>query len=160
MSEVGAVTLGVAATVFSAAFAGDLLSKEWAVSHADGLVFNSRPSELPLRLLMSLVAIGVAFALGRLARARGLGRQWGMWTGCALLVAGTLANGVSPLLWARGVPDFIGVGGGWVWNLADFEIAVGMSAGIVSVGFSAVVVYAREKVTRWRATARVSAPGI
>ena len=62
----------------------------------------------------------------------------------ALLVAGVLANGISPLLWAHGVPDFIAVGGGWVWNLADFEIAIGMTGGILSVGVSAVVVYARE----------------
>jgi hypothetical protein len=65
-------------------------------------------------------------------------------------VAGILANGISPLLWARGVPDFIGVGGGWVWNVADFEIAIGLTGGILSVAFSAVVLYTRERVARQR----------
>jgi hypothetical protein len=63
-----------------------------------------------------------------------------------LLVAGVLANGVSSLLWARGVPDFIDVGDGWVWNVADFEIAIGLTGGLLSIGLSAIVVYAREKV--------------
>jgi lipoprotein signal peptidase len=108
------------------------------------VIFNSSPSEFPRRLLMSLVAITVGFVLARAAALRGLGRQWGVWIGCALLVAGILANGISPFLWAQGVPDFISVSGGWVWNVADFEIAVGLAGGILSVAFSAVVVYARE----------------
>ena len=62
---------------------------------------------------MSLVAIGVAVALARGAAMRGLGRQWGVGVGCALLVAGVLANGVSALIWSRGVPDFIDMGDGW-----------------------------------------------
>ena len=118
------------------------------MSHAGGLIFNDRPSELPLRLLMSLLAIGVAVVLVRVAAARGLGRQWGVWVGCSLLVAGTLANGVSALLWRQGVPDFINVGDGWVWNLADFEIAIGMTGGILSVAVSAIVLYVREAVAR------------
>ena len=134
--------------VFLAAFAGDLLTKQWAISHASGLIFNDKPSDLPLRLLMSVVAIAVAFVLARFAARCGLGRQWGVWIGAALLVAGTLANGVSPLLWAQGVPDFIAVNGGWVWNVADFEIAIGMVGGILSVAVSAVVVYAREVTAR------------
>ena len=134
--------------VFVAAFVADLLTKEWAISHVRGLVFNDKPSELPRRVVMSVVAIAVAFVLARFAALRGLGRQWGVWIGVALLVAGTLANGVSPLLWAQGVPDFIAVNGGWVWNVADFEIAVGMVGGILSVAVSAVVVYAREVTAR------------
>jgi hypothetical protein len=144
------VALRVAIPVFLGAFAADLLSKQWAISHADVLIFNGTPSELPRRVLMSLVAIVVGFALARLAALRGLGRQWGVWIGCALLVSGILANGVSPLLWARGVPDFIAVSGGWVWNVADFEIALGLAGGILSVAFSAVAVYARERITRPR----------
>jgi lipoprotein signal peptidase len=144
------VALRVTIPVFSGAFAADLLSKQWAVLHANVLIFNSTPSELPRRVLMSLVAIAVGFGLARVAALRGLGRQWGVWIGCALLVSGILANGVSPLLWARGVPDFIDVSGGWVWNVADFEIAIGLAGGILSVAFSAVVVYTRERVARQR----------
>lgn len=142
--------------VFVAAFAADLLAKAWATAGA-GVVYNGRPTDLPLRALMSLVAVGVAYALDRLATLRGLGRQWGVRLGCALLVAGTLANGISPLIWRRGVPDFIGVGGGWVWNVADFEIAIGMTAGIASVAASALLVYTREQVARRRGV-RVNAP--
>ena len=137
--------------VFAAAFVVDLLSKEWAISHAGGLVFNNKPSELPLRVFVSLVTIAGAFVLAWLARLRGLGRQWGLWVGVALLVAGVLANGVSALLWARGVPDFIDVRG-WVWNVADFEIAVGLTGGILSLGVSALVVYTREAVAQRRAS--------
>jgi hypothetical protein len=38
--------------------------------------------------------------------------SWGLWIGVPLLVAGTLANGVSSLRWTQGVPDFIDVQGG------------------------------------------------
>jgi len=144
------VALRITILVFSGAFAADLLSKQWAISHSGGLIFNSGSSDLPLRVLMSLVAIAVGLVLARLAALRGLGRQWGVRIGCALLVAGILANGISPLLWARGVPDFIDVHGGWVWNVADFEIAIGLAGGILSVAFSAVVVYTRERVARQR----------
>ena len=140
----------VAIPVFLAAFAADLLSKQWEISHGNVLIFNSRSSELPLRVLMSLVAIAVGLLLARVAAQLGLGRQWGVWIGCALLVAGVLANGISPLLWARGVPDFIDVSGGWAWNLADFEIAIGLAGGILSIAFSAVLVYTRERVARPR----------
>ena len=94
--------LRIAVPVFLAALGGDLLSKEWATGHAVELVYNRTPSELPLRVLMSLVAIGVAVTLARGAAMRGLGRQWGVAVGCALLVAGVLANGVSALIWSRG----------------------------------------------------------
>jgi lipoprotein signal peptidase len=151
------VPFRVAAVVFVAAFAADLLTKQWATVHAGTLVFNDKPSELPLRVLMSLVAIAVAVVLGRFAARRGLGRQWGLWIGAALLVAGTLSNGVSALIWVQGVPDFINVRGGWVWNVADFEIAVGMAGGILSVAVCAVVMFMRETVARRRASrARLS----
>ena len=114
--------------VFAAAFAADLLSKQWAISHATGLVFNDKPSELPKRVLISLVTIAVGAGLAWLAAKRGLGRQWGLLIGVALLVGGILANGVSPFIWARGVPDFIDVRG-WVWNVADFEIAHSLEGG-------------------------------
>ena len=90
----------------------------------------------------------MGYALVQFAAQRGLGRQWGVWIGCSLLVAGILANGISPLLWTQGVPDFIDVRGGWVWNVADFEIAVGLTGGLISVVLSAIVVYTRERVGR------------
>ena len=134
----------VAIPVFAAAFAADLLTKTWMVRSSQDIVFNTRANDLPRRLVMSVVAITVAVALTRLARWRGLGRTWGAWVGCALLVAGILANGVSPFLWSRGVPDFIHVSGGWVWNVADFEIALGMTGGLLSIVVGAGFVYARE----------------
>jgi lipoprotein signal peptidase len=141
----------VAGLVFVVGFAADLLTKQWATAYDGSVVFNDKPSDLPLRVLMSIVAIGVAVVLGRFAARRGLGRQWGLWIGAALLVAGTLANGISALIWPRGVPDFIDFDGGWVWNVADFEIAVGMAGGILSVAVTAVVVYTRETMSRRRA---------
>ena len=143
-----AVALRLAASVFVAAFTADLVSKRWAVEYSNALVFNHAPTRLPFRVLMSFVAVGVGFALVRLAARRGLGQQWGVWIGCSLLVSGILANGISPLLWARGVPDFIDVRGGWVWNVADFEIAIGLTGGLVSVVLSAIAVYTRERVGR------------
>ena len=141
-----ATGLRLAAAVFVGAFTADLLSKHWAVAYSNALVFNHTPSHLPFRVLMSFVAVAVGYAIVRLAAQRGLGRQWGVWIGCALLVAGILANGISPLLWAQGVPDFIDVRGGWVWNVADFEIAIGLTGGLISVVLSAIVVYTRERV--------------
>jgi hypothetical protein len=139
----------LAAQVFGAAFIADLLSKRWAVSHADHVVFNTKPSELPLRVGISLLTIAVAVTMTWLAAWRGLGRQWGVAVGTALLVAGILANGVSRLVWQRGVPDFIAVSG-WVWNVADFEIAIGLTGGILSVAVSALLVYGREATARRR----------
>jgi lipoprotein signal peptidase len=140
----------VAMPVFAAAFAADLLSKMWVVQNSQDIVFNVRANDLLRRVAMSAVAIMVAVVLTRLARWRGLGRMWGLWVGCALLVAGVLANGVSPFLWSSGVPDFIHLSGGWVWNVADFEIAVGMTGGILSIAVAAGFVYAREALARQR----------
>ena len=139
------LALRVAVPVFALAVVVDLLTKRWAVAHSSALIFNDKPSQLALRALMCVAAIAVAAFLTWLAARRGLGRQWGVWVGAALLVAGVLANGISPLLWDEGVPDFIEVGGGWVWNVADFEIAIGMAGGLISVGISAAIVYARER---------------
>jgi hypothetical protein len=140
------MTLRIGILVFLTACCVDLVTKAWATGHANVVVYNHTPAELPRRLLMSLVAVGVAIVLAEFAARRGLGRQWGVTVGCATLVAGVLSNGISSLLWSRGVPDFIDVGDGWVWNLADFEIAIGLSGGILSVAVIATGVYTREKL--------------
>ncbi len=136
--------------VCAAAFTADLLSKTYAVSHvaASGIVYNHKPAELPWRVMMSLVAVGVTYVLARLARRRGIGRIWGLWIGVGLLVAGVLANGVSSYLWTGGVPDFLRPAGNEFWNVADFEIAIGLTGGIASTAVGAVFVYARERLAR------------
>jgi lipoprotein signal peptidase len=139
------MTLRLGITVFIAAFAVDLATKAWAIGHANLVVYNRMPAELSQRVAMSILAIFVAFTLARFAARWGLGRQWGLTVGCALLVAGVLSNGLSSLLWSRGVPDFIDFNG-WIWNLADFEIGVGLTGGILSVAVIAAGVYAREKL--------------
>jgi lipoprotein signal peptidase len=149
-------SLSIAVAVFAWAFGVDLLTKQWAFAHDEVVIFNRKPTELPLRLLACALAIGFAFALARIAAWRGLGAQWGVWAGCALVAAGILANGVSPLFWAQGVPDFIGVGGGWFWNLADFEIAIGTPVALTSVAIAAVLTYAREKFAERQVTASAS----
>ena len=137
----------VALPVFAAALAVDLATKAWAVHGGDVLIFNARANDLPLRLAACLAAVATAAALTWFTARAGLGRQWGLWIGCGLLVAGVIANGVSPYLWSSGVPDFIDVGDGWVWNVADFEIAVGLTGGLLSVGGSALAAYVGAK--RW-----------
>lgn len=127
--------------VFAVAFAADLATKEWAVAGGRDVLYHDAASRLPLRVLLGVVTVTAAFAIDRVARLRGLAPQWGAWIGCALLVSGTLANGVSALLWRQGIPDFIDVGGGWVWNVADFEIAIGLAGGLLSVAVSAALAY-------------------
>lgn len=135
------VPLRLATVVCAGGFAVDLATKQWAVGHAGTLLYHDTASRLPLRMLTCVVTILGAYGIAWVAEARGLGRQWGVWTGCALLVAGTLANGFSALLWRHGIPDFIDLPGGWVWNVADFEIAVGLSGGLLSVAVSAAAAY-------------------
>jgi lipoprotein signal peptidase len=140
------VTLRIGLWVFATALAVDLLTKEWAIGHTPLIVYNTKPAELPRRVLMSVVAIGVAAGLAQLASRRGLGRQWGVVIGCGLLVAGIAGNGISAVLWSHGVPDFLDFGDRWAWNLADVEIGIGLTGGILSVAVSAVAAYAREKL--------------
>jgi hypothetical protein len=45
--------LRIATPIFIGAFAADLVSKRWAVAHANALIFKDTPSYLPLRVLMS-----------------------------------------------------------------------------------------------------------
>jgi hypothetical protein len=132
----------------AAAFCADLLTKSYAVTHLStaALVFNHKPAELPKRIAMCVIAIAVAAVLAHFARQRGIGRIWGAWIGVGLLVAGVLGNGISTYLWSRGVPDFFNVAGDEYWNLADFEIAIGLTGGIVSIAATAILAYVRERL--------------
>lgn len=140
------MTVRIGLWAFATALAVDLLTKEWAISHTPMIVYNTKPAELPRRVMMSVVAVGVAAALARLASRRGLGRQWGVAVGCGLLVAGIAGNGISAVLWSHGVPDFLDFGDRFAWNLADVEIGIGLTGGILSVAVSAVGAYTRDKL--------------
>jgi len=136
--------LRIGLPVFCAAFAADLATKVAVVAaHVHPLYFNTPRHGLPLRLLMCAVAIGMAVLMTRAAAWRGLGRPWAAWVGGGLLVAGVLANGVSPLLWHDGVPDWI-VNGDWIGNIADFEIFFGLVGGFFGTALGVVLVYARQ----------------
>jgi Signal peptidase (SPase) II len=131
------------------AVCADLGSKVFAISHGGlGLVvYNDiHAGDFRRRVLMSLVAVAVTFAFANVARRRGIGRLWGAWIGAGLLVGGVLANGVSQFIWSAGVPDFIHVYSlsPDVWNVADFEIAWGLTGGIVSIAATVLIVYVRE----------------
>jgi hypothetical protein len=129
---------------FCVALSADLLTKAFAVGLVP-VVYNDRPGELLRRIVMSVVALAVVIVLTRLAAWRGIGRIWGAWVGAGLLVGGIAGNGVSRLIWTRGVPDFIDLGT-HVWNLADFMIGVGLAGGVFSIAVSAVLVFTRERL--------------
>jgi len=136
----------VGAGAFTAALVLDLLTKTYFVANAarpHSVVYNQRPHDLVLRIDVSLLTVAVVYVLTVVARRRGIGRLWGAWIGVGVLLGGTLGNGVSSYLWARGVPDFIHVSGGWVWNVADFEIVVGLLGAAASVVVSAAAAYVR-----------------
>jgi hypothetical protein len=139
----------IAGGVFGCALALDLLTKVYAVErfHAFGaVVYNDRPHDLMVRIDVSAVTIAAVYFLQRIGLGRGLGRLWGSWIFVAVLIAGTLGNGVSSYLWARGVPDFIHLSDGWVWNVADFEIVLGLLGAAVSATVNAVIAYARSRL--------------
>jgi hypothetical protein len=132
---------------FAVALAADLASKTLAIAwDVDGnvVVYNDRPGMLVLRVLMTLVAIIVTYVLTRGAEKLAIGRIWGAWIGVGLLAAGVLGNGVSSIIWSRGVPDFIHTPA-YVWNLADFEISFGVTGGILSVVVAALSAFIRER---------------
>jgi hypothetical protein len=142
----------VGGRVFLAAFLFglivDLGTKIVAVGldRGDGwLLYNAKPSAFAQRVAMSLVAVAATSVLARLARWRGMGEIWGAWIGCGLLVAGITGNGVSRFIWSRGVPDFIHAGDRWVWNVADFAIALGLVGGVASIAVTGLAVYVRER---------------
>jgi lipoprotein signal peptidase len=142
------------AGAFVTALALDLLTKMYAVAYLrgpHGLVFNDRPHDLALRIDVSALTIAAVFLIEHLGRRRGLGRLWGAWICVGVLVAGTLGNGVSSYLWTAGVPDFIRVSGGWMWNVADFEIVFGLLGTAASVFASAIIAYTRSRLALARA---------
>jgi Na+/phosphate symporter len=140
--------VGLATFLFVLGF--DLLTKVVAVALDSGqgrLLYNGTDSPgLTRRIVMSLLAVAVTALLARLALWRGIGRIWGAWVGVGLLTGGIIGNGLSRLLWSRGVPDFLHVGDRWVWNFADFAIGLGLTGGIASIVVAAAGVYVRELV--------------
>jgi lipoprotein signal peptidase len=148
-----ALTCGVA---FAVALSLDLLTKVYAVAYLSGphgLVYNNRPHDLAIRLDVSALTIAAVFLIEHFGRRRGLGRLWGAWICIGVLIAGTLGNGVSSYIWARGVPDFIRLPDGWMWNIADFEIVAGLVGAALSIVANALIAFGR---ARW-ALARASA---
>ena len=143
------MSLRLTLTAFTGAVAADLMTKAYWVGSGGRLgvhvVYNTHPVELPRRALMCAVAFAVTAALARLAAWRGVGRIPGAWVGAGFLAGGVVGNGISPLLWHRGVPDFVYLGG-WVWNVADFEISFGLVGGLASIFVSAAVAYCRERL--------------
>ena len=136
---------------FTVAFALDLFTKLWAVTWLAGpdeIIFNDRPHDLAMRLDVCVVTVGVVYLLGRFAHRRGIGPLYAAWLCVGVLLAGTLGNGVSTYLWDPGVPDFIHTGGGWLWNVADFEIAFGLLGTALSMVATAVVAYVRGLLLR------------
>jgi hypothetical protein len=130
------------------AVGADLLTKTYAVDTGRlGLVAynDTHAGDFARRVAMSVVAVAFAAAITAAARRHALGRQWGAWVGTGLLVGGVLANGLSSFIWSHGVPDFIHLYSlsPDVWDVADFEIAIGLTGGIASVALAAVVAYAR-----------------
>jgi hypothetical protein len=139
-----AVTAGLS---FVLALGVDLLSKILAIAYdVDGavVVYNPRPAALVQRVIMTILAVAVTYLLTRGAQRLAIGRLWGAWIGVGLLAGGVLGNGISRVLWSRGVPDFIHTPT-HVWNLADVEIGLGLTGGIVSVGVAALSAYVRDR---------------
>lgn len=125
----------------------DLGTKAVAVSNPEmfgpGVIYNPSTSHLALRIAICLVSVAVVMLLTKLAHWRGIGHIPLVWVSCGILVGAVLAQGASTVIWADGVPDFIWMRG-WVWNLADFSIGVGMLLFLAaSIGY-AVVAFARD----------------
>jgi hypothetical protein len=137
----------VAVPLFFAALCLDLGTKALAVAYDRQVYFHAVAGELPKRVVMCALAIAAAVALTHVAARRGFGRPWGAWVGAPLLVAGVLGNGLSVLIWSRGVPDFI-VTGDWIGNLADFEIFFGIVGGVAALIVGFCLTYARAALAR------------
>jgi hypothetical protein len=146
-ADEGSVGLRIGLPLFAAALAADLTAKAVAVAVDPHVYYHAVDGRLGRRLVMSLLAVGFAVVCTRVAARRGLGRPWGAWIGAPLLAAGTLSNGVSTVIWTRGVPDFIQTGD-WIGNLADFEIFFGIVGGILALALGVLLSYARERAQR------------
>lgn len=137
----------VGVPLFVAALTADLGSKTLAVAYDPHVYFHTVAGELPKRIVMCALAVAVVVVLTQVAARRGFGRPWGAWIGAPLLVAGVLGNGLSVVIWSRGVPDFI-VTGDWIGNLADFEIFFGIVGGFVALIVGFCLTYARAALAR------------
>jgi hypothetical protein len=137
----------VAVPLFAAALAADLVSKTLAAAFDRQVYFHPVAGELPKRLVMCALAVAWAVLMTHIAARRGFGRPWGAWIGAPLLVAGVLGNGLSVVIWSRGVPDFI-VTGDWIGNLADFEIFFGIVGGFLALVVGFCLTYARAALAR------------
>lgn len=133
--------------LFFAALCLDLVTKTLAVAYDRQVYFHAVAGALPKRIVMCVLAVGAAGLLTHVAARRGFGRPWGAWIGAPLLVAGVLGNGLSVLIWSRGVPDFI-VTGDWIGNLADFEIFFGIVGGVAALIVGFCLTYARAALAR------------
>jgi len=136
------------AAAFVLALAADLLTKTYAITRGGlgRVVYNdAHAGDFPRRVVMSVLAVAVTAVIAALARRQGFGRLWGGWVGVGLLVGGVLGNGLSRFIWERGVPDFIHAPSPDIWNVADFEIGIGLTGGIVSMAIAAILAYARER---------------
>ena len=137
----------VGVPLFAAALTADLVSKSFAVAYDSHVYFHAVDGQLPRRIVMCAAAVVAALVLTHVAARRGFGRPWGAWIGAPLLVAGVLANGLSVVIWPRGVPDFI-VTGDWIGNLADFEIFFGIVGGVLALIVGFCLTYARAALAR------------
>jgi hypothetical protein len=137
----------VAVPLFFVSLVADLVTKTLAVAYDGQVYFHPVAAELPKRIVMCALAVVGAVALTHVASRRGFGRPWGAWVGAPLLVAGVLANGLSVVIWSRGVPDFI-VTGDWIGNLADFEIFFGIVGGFLALIVGFCLTYARAALAR------------
>jgi hypothetical protein len=137
----------VAVPLFVAALTADLVSKSLAVAYDRQVYFHAVAGELPRRVVMCALAVAAAVVITHIAARRGFGRPWGAWIGAPLLVAGVLGNGLSVVIWSRGVPDFI-VTGDWIGNLADFEIFFGIVGGFLALIVGFCLTYARAALAR------------
>jgi hypothetical protein len=137
----------IALPLFFAALCADLVTKALAVAYDRQVYFHAVAGELPRRVVMCALAVAAAVLITHVAARRGFGRPWGAWIGAPLLVAGVLGNGLSVVIWSRGVPDFI-VTGDWIGNLADFEIFFGIVGGFLTLIVGFCLTYARAALAR------------
>ena len=139
--------LRIGLSLFAGALVADLVSKAVAVRSGVPVYYHAVDGQLARRLVMSALAVAFAAVCTWIASHRGFGRPWGAWIGTPLLVAGTLGNGISLLIWSRGVPDFITTGE-WIGNIADFEIFFGVVGGILALIAGFCLTYARQALAR------------